>query len=100
MEPIMETYYETEKEIKNEIYESTKEDKSIDYQKRMYLVIEEMTKKYPDWGKTNEKYSNRKEELENQESKCSEISSELYTHKSYFSQISEYKENIDSIIKK
>lgn len=98
IEPEMEMYNESEKAIQDEIYESTKDDKNVDYQKRTNLVVDEMRKKYPDWEKTKETYSNRKKEFKDQETKCSEISSNLYTHKSYFSTISKYKENIESFI--
>jgi len=90
----MKKYNELENELSNEIYESIKNDNDIDSQKRKSLVNEEMQNKYSDWEK------DRKKEIDDQKIKCSYISSDVNTHKSYQSTISKYKEEIETFIVK
>lgn len=101
--PTWDSYNEIENNKKREVYDNNKENSEVSsiYSKIVIdIVTEQMSIEYPEWENIKNEFSRKRKAFDDQSSKCSNIYTDLYTHESYLSQISKYKEDINSFLEK
>lgn len=101
IKPIWENFKHIEKSMLEKLYEENKHKPDVTsiYSKKITeLVSQQMIYDYPEMEKILIEYTNFNKEIEDSISLCAHYSSKIYTHKSYLSQISGFKENIESFL--